>query len=79
MTAPREPIRGSQFASDHERREWLIGTLGEPFARKLGIYHIPDDFVLSVVIPVYNEAKTIHEILRRVPRGADPQADHRGR
>jgi glycosyltransferase involved in cell wall biosynthesis len=64
--APREPIPGSKFASDHERREWFIGILGEPFARKLGIYRIPDDFVLSVVIPVYNEAKTIHEILRRV-------------
>jgi glycosyltransferase involved in cell wall biosynthesis len=62
----REPRTGSRFASDHERREWLIETLGEPFARKLGIYRIPDDFVLSVVIPVYNEAKTINEILRRV-------------
>jgi glycosyltransferase involved in cell wall biosynthesis len=63
---PRGPAKVPRFASDHERTEWLIATLGEPFARKLGIYRIPDDFVLSVVIPVYNEAKTIHEILRRV-------------
>ena len=63
---PREPTRVPQFSSDQQRTEWLIATLGEPFARKLGIYRIPDDFVLSVVIPVYNEAKTIHEILRRV-------------
>jgi glycosyltransferase involved in cell wall biosynthesis len=63
---PREPAKVPKFASDQERTEWLIATLGEPFARKLGIYRIPDDFVLSVVIPVYNEAKTIHEILRRV-------------
>jgi glycosyltransferase involved in cell wall biosynthesis len=40
--------------------------LGEPFARKLGIYRTPDDLVLSVVIPVYNEKKTILEIVRRV-------------
>jgi glycosyltransferase involved in cell wall biosynthesis len=63
---PREPAEVPKFASDQERTEWLIATLGEPFARKLGIYRIPDDFVLSVVIPVYNEEKTIHEILRRV-------------
>jgi glycosyltransferase involved in cell wall biosynthesis len=63
---PREPAKVPRFGSDHERTEWLIATLGEPFARKLGIYRIPEDFVLSVVIPVYNEAKTIHEILRRV-------------
>jgi glycosyltransferase involved in cell wall biosynthesis len=54
------------FADEHERRQWLIETLGESFCRKLGIYRIPEDFVLSVVIPVYNEKKTIHEIIRRV-------------
>ncbi|WP_076350812.1 glycosyltransferase family 2 protein [Paludisphaera borealis] len=51
---------------DEERRDWLIKNLGESFCRKIGVYPIPDDFVLSVVIPVYNEKKTIHEILRRV-------------
>jgi glycosyltransferase involved in cell wall biosynthesis len=54
------------FAAERERTEWLLRTLGEPACRKLGIYRIPEDFVLSVVIPVYNETKTIHEILRRV-------------
>ncbi len=58
------PIGG--FADDAERREWLIETLGEAFCRKLGIFRVPDDLILSVVIPVYNEKKTIHEILRRV-------------
>ena len=56
----------ASFATDHERREWLIGTLGEAFCRKIGVYRIPDDLVLSVVIPVYNEQQTIHEILDRV-------------
>jgi glycosyltransferase involved in cell wall biosynthesis len=54
------------FASDYERREWLVDTLGESFCRELGIYRIPASLVLSVVIPVYNEKKTIQEILRRV-------------
>jgi len=54
------------FAAERERTEWLIKTLGEPACRKLSIYRIPEDFVLSVVIPVYNEKDTIHEILKRV-------------
>jgi glycosyltransferase involved in cell wall biosynthesis len=54
------------FADDAERWNWLIEKLGEPFCRKLGYYKIPDDLILSVVIPVYREKATIHEILRRV-------------
>ena len=51
---------------DEERREHLTRLLGEPLCRRLGIFPIPDDLVLSVVIPVYNERNTIHEILRQV-------------
>jgi glycosyltransferase involved in cell wall biosynthesis len=40
--------------------------LGESVCRQLGIYAIPDDFVLSVVIPVYNEEKTLRELVVRV-------------
>ncbi len=52
--------------NDQERREWLLRVLGESFCRTLGIYRIPDDLVLSVVIPVYNEVHTLSEILRQV-------------
>jgi glycosyltransferase involved in cell wall biosynthesis len=41
-------------------------SLGEGVCRHLGIYAIPDDLVLSVVIPVYNERETFHELLARV-------------
>jgi glycosyltransferase involved in cell wall biosynthesis len=51
---------------ERERIEWLIRVLGEDFCRHWGIYRVPEDLVLSVVIPVYNERKTIHEILRQV-------------
>ncbi|GAC1474907.1 MAG: glycosyltransferase family 2 protein [Isosphaeraceae bacterium] len=51
---------------DAGRREWLIHLLGEAVCRRMGIYRVPDDLVLSVVIPVYNERGTIHEILRQV-------------
>ncbi len=49
-----------------ERREWLLNNLGETFCRKLGIFRIPESLTLSVVIPVYNERKTLHEIFRQV-------------
>ncbi|HEV3167820.1 MAG TPA: glycosyltransferase family 2 protein [Isosphaeraceae bacterium] len=51
---------------DRERMDWLIRLLGEPLCRSLGLYRVPGDLTLSVVIPVYNEKNTIHEILRRV-------------
>ncbi len=52
---------------DPERRiDWLIDLLGESVCRRLGIYRLPAGFLLSVVIPVYNESRTLDEILRRV-------------
>ena len=55
-----------ELTDDAERREWLLKNLGETFCRKLGLFRVPDTLILSVVIPVYNESNTIHEILRRV-------------
>ncbi|HWE35578.1 MAG TPA: glycosyltransferase family 2 protein [Isosphaeraceae bacterium] len=51
---------------ERERLDWLIRVLGEPFCRKVGIYPVPRDLTVSVVIPVYNERETIREILRQV-------------
>src|SRR5271166_4854558 len=51
---------------DSERREYLIRLLGAEVCRSLGIYRLPENLVLSVVIPVYNERNTLGEILRRV-------------
>ena len=31
--------------------------------RRLGIYRLPKNFLLSVVMPVYNEARTIEEVI----------------
>jgi glycosyltransferase involved in cell wall biosynthesis len=44
----------------------LEKLLGSDVCRRLGIYPIGDDFVLSVVIPVYNEATTIKDIVAQV-------------
>lgn len=49
--------------------EWynvLYGILGEAGCNHLGVYIIPQDFLLSVVIPAYNEEGTLREIVERV-------------
>jgi hypothetical protein len=41
-------------------------VLGEPACRQLGIYPIPSGFMLSEVIPAYNEERWISEVIKRV-------------
>lgn len=49
-----------------ESIDFLEGLLGASTCRRLGIYRLPEGFLLSVVIPVYNERQTVEEIIRRV-------------
>ena len=53
-------------AYDPTAYDALVQLLGEGACRQLGIYPLPSDFLLSVVIPVYNERATVQELLRRV-------------
>ncbi len=53
-------------SDEGERLDRLFRTLGEATCRRMGLYRVPEDLVLSVVIPVYKEKKTIHEIIRQV-------------
>ena len=46
--------------------ERMEATLGEQACRQLGFYVIPESLLLSVVIPVYNEEKTLRTIVDRV-------------
>ena len=46
--------------------EALKATLGKAACRQLGIYAIPDKFLLSVVIPIYNEERTLRVLIDRV-------------
>lgn len=46
--------------------ERLRRLLGDAACRQFGFYAIPDQFLLSVVIPVYNERLTLHELVDRV-------------
>ncbi len=44
----------------------LLDTLGESACKQLGYFKIPDDFFLSVVIPIFNEEETLEEIVGQV-------------
>ncbi len=49
--------------------EWcatLQGTLGENLCRQLGVYAFPDQWRISVVMPIYNERATIRTVIARV-------------
>jgi len=52
--------------ADSRSRAEIIELLGPDLARRLGVYPLPEDFLLSVVVPVYNERGTIEELVRRV-------------
>ncbi len=44
----------------------LRNRLGEGVCRQLGVYAIPDEFLLTVVIPVYNERETLMTLVDHV-------------
>ena len=56
-------VRGKSTADNYEVLKQLYG---EEKCKTLGIYQIPDNFQLSVVIPAYNEVDTISDLLDRV-------------
>ncbi len=50
-------------------KAWLTkleGILGKTACENLGFYEIPDDLLLSVVVPVYNEKESLHLILEKI-------------
>jgi glycosyltransferase involved in cell wall biosynthesis len=63
-----------QLAEFPDQREMLLRhLLGEAACRQLGIYPIPEGFVVSVVIPVYNEEHWVRELVRRVQQVPIPK------
>ncbi len=55
-----------QQAITSGRVELLHRLLGEDVCRQLGVYRLPPGFLLSVIIPVFNEATTVEEVIARV-------------
>jgi glycosyltransferase involved in cell wall biosynthesis len=60
------PLCGEPLEHTANRVALLESLLGEGLCRQLGIYRISEDFLLSVVIPVYNERDTLEELVSRV-------------
>lgn len=57
---------------DRNRVELLEQLLGPGLCHRLGIYAWPEGYLLSVVIPVYNEVQTLAEVVRRVRNSGIP-------
>ncbi len=53
-------------AGSLDRVEILERLLGPALCRRLGIFRVPEGFRLSVVMPVYNEARTLPTVIERV-------------
>ena len=62
-----------QPVGEHDRVRLAKALLGESACKRLGIFVVPEGFKLSVVIPVYNEARWIREVIRRVKASSIPR------
>jgi len=63
------PVPQSDEHGNPYTTEWydsLKASLGEAGCRQLGFYPIPDDFRLSVIIPIFNESKTVEDLIIQV-------------
>jgi glycosyltransferase involved in cell wall biosynthesis len=70
--ALRQLIEALESCESDERVELAERLLGRSACRRLGIYRLPPSFVLSVVIPVFNELQTIGEVVQRVRSSGVP-------
>jgi glycosyltransferase involved in cell wall biosynthesis len=66
MTAPEQPLLQNLRPWTAEWYEQQTRTIGDSACRQLGFYVIPSDMRLSVVIPVYNEEKTLRILVDKV-------------
>ncbi|MBW3540177.1 MAG: glycosyltransferase family 2 protein [Planctomycetes bacterium] len=57
---------GDALPYSAEWYERIRGLLGEGTCRQLGVYVIPPGFLLSVVVPIYNEEATLTAIVERI-------------
>ena len=65
MVSNPEPSSQAIFwGSDYVRR--MQQELGKDACRKLAIFELPEHFVLSVVVPVFNESGTVTSVVQRL-------------
>jgi len=66
-----DPVSGhSVWSPDHIAR--CHALLGEAVCDRLAIYSLPPGFVLTVIVPIYNEVKTIDVVIARLRATAIP-------
>jgi glycosyltransferase involved in cell wall biosynthesis len=70
LVASAGPAREGDSSVD--RVAALEELLGSEICRRLGIYRLPAGFKLSVVIPVYNEVRTLQQVIERLRATALP-------
>ncbi|MDP6447844.1 MAG: glycosyltransferase family 2 protein [Pirellulaceae bacterium] len=51
---------------DESLRDEVLSLLDAGVCRRIGLYHLPADFVLSVVVPIYNEVDTLGTVVHRI-------------
>ena len=66
MTPVEQPLLQNLRPWSPEWYEQQTRTIGESACRQLGFYVIPNEMRLSVVIPVYNEEKTLRLLVDKV-------------
>lgn len=60
------------LASSPEEYDRIVELFGDAAAKSIGFVPIPEGWKLSVVIPAFNEVKTIEEVIRRVAASGVP-------
>ena len=67
-----DPALQPQLAEASLRHRLLRRLLGRSACEQLGIFELPSGFLLSVIIPVYNEAATVQIVVERVSDSGVP-------
>ena len=65
----------AELADDERHHDFvpvLHRLLTPAVCKRLGLYRYPDSFLLSVVIPIYNEVQTLSAVVHRVRETAVP-------
>ena len=74
-----DTVPTDEHVLDVDQQQRLSEHLGEDAVERLALHALPDHFKLSVVVPVFNEATTIEQVLRRLINFPLPFGSHRGR
>ena len=61
-----------------QRIELLERILGTEACRRMALYHLPSDFQLTVIIPVFNERGTLPTVIDRIRRAGSRRSTTAG-